>query len=956
MNRKTRKLIWSAPLVAVLAIAGVLAIFVALSPQEAAAHEAAMHGPPGPVTGLNAAQAADDLATGEPKGRTQIMLTWMMPAAGMGDPATSYRIDYSDDTRIWRNLMPMVADASADMYCGADAAAAMRCFTDMTPKPGMERHYRVFAMNALGIGPISVKPTYATAKTLDYANPSPVLGLTATTHHVDMIELNWQPPTDSGGAGIVWYCLAVGTTDANIEDPTDATNEPDCLNANTATDGDVAVGVDTIVVAGDTTTYTQAMLSMPPVISQYYRVYAVSDVDGNAMTDNDDMEVDRRITMAASNIANGRTVAPFPTINTDVTETPGRVTNLRWVGNLGTDGVTAELRLYWTLPSNYPDAPVGVVTQDNPDLRDNWSVEVARFDSAATDPDDEWVVETGDGPPSRPAQWSSATDEVDELEIATQEYRVRYINNAGTVGDTEDDAPGEGFRFTVTHLTDDVFNENLLPKLSESTDNVGVGLRFAHNEVHPDVWLDLIWTEEENSSGDVPTGYEIDVTIDTTIDENTIWRPVRNQPIDLGATRQYTHKGVIPGDKYTYRVFPEFGGNFGIPATEEASSRGAKEPAPVRGLTVTANPANPQTSLVLNWPMVSDNGGHDIMHYLVQIAQGDINNNTTLDGTVSLQNWVDLGMTDDATETTFTYSGSDSSEGPITGFNDPLAGGYVRWFRVFAITVENDGDDTTGGTAKDVTNGEDSATRSDDSASPTPADIAGADPKPGMTDAPRASDDPTQIGSPPAPVDLTAEQASDTNLPGAGDRGVLLLWNEPMNASGITGYLIQRKVDDGGWITIGNIAWVGMNDFHERTSFTDSREYIEGEDLYYQVGSRGASTVEPTYAMPVMYPTTHTDHAFSAPSNVAATSTGGTITVMWTPGAQSASQVIVAVNAADTTDYCLHVETSGTLDSHDCEALTVGANYVVLVIALDGQGGYMVGRGANGMIVTHTAQ
>ena len=32
MSRKTRKLIWSAPLVAVLAVAGALAMFVALGP------------------------------------------------------------------------------------------------------------------------------------------------------------------------------------------------------------------------------------------------------------------------------------------------------------------------------------------------------------------------------------------------------------------------------------------------------------------------------------------------------------------------------------------------------------------------------------------------------------------------------------------------------------------------------------------------------------------------------------------------------------------------------------------------------------------------------------------------------------------------------------------------------------------------------------------------------------
>ena len=95
---------------------------------------------------------------------------------------------------------------------------------------------------------------------------------------------------------------------------------------------------------------------------------------------------------------------------------------------------------------------------------------------------------------------------------------------------------------------------------------------------------------------------------------------------------------------------------------------------------------------------------------------------------------------------------------------------------------------------------------------------------------------------------------------------------------------------------------------------------------------------------------------FSAPTMVAASSSGGTVTVMWTPGAQAASQVIVVVNHADTTDYCLEVDLTGTADSQVCDDLTVGATYVVLVIALDGQGGYMLGKGADDMIVTHVAE
>ena len=248
-------------------------------------------------------------------------------------------------------------------------------------------------------------------------------------------------------------------------------------------------------------------------------------------------------------------------------------------------------------------------------------------------------------------------------------------------------------------------------------------------------------------------------------------------------------------------------------------------------------------------------------------------------------------MTDDATETTFTYSGSTSAAGPITDVNDILAGGYVRWFRVFAITVENDGLPATGGTAIMLSNGQPNGTPSDDTASPTPADMLEADPQPGTTHDPRDPDDPSQIMSPPAPEDLTAEQASDTNLILPTERGVLLLWNEPEDPAGVTSYVIQRKVGDGEFMTIGAIDWVGDSDFRERTSFTDSREYIDGEDLQYQVGSRGASTVEPTYTDPVTYPTTHTTHTITVGDSSGLTaikSTDGTMVELeWTPGAAS---------------------------------------------------------------------
>ena len=93
---------------------------------------------------------------------------------------------------------------------------------------------------------------------------------------------------------------------------------------------------------------------------------------------------------------------------------------------------------------------------------------------------------------------------------------------------------------------------------------------------------------------------------------------------------------------------------------------------------------------------------------------------------------------------------------------------------------------------------------------------------------------------------------------------------------------------------------------------------------------------------------------FSVPTNVVAASADGTITVTWTPGSGASSQVIVAVNVLDDTDYCLGFDPTGRASSHECPGLTISATYVVLVIALDGAGGYRLGKDAQGNLVTHT--
>ena len=140
---------WTVPLVAAVTVIGALAMFVMLTPGGALAHEAASHGLPGPVTGLSADPATDDPATGELEGRSAITLTWNAPDTAVSVVPTGYRIDYSEDSRVWRNLVPNLTEAMADAYCGTSAAADQRCYTDEDEdlEPNTLRYYRVFAMS-----------------------------------------------------------------------------------------------------------------------------------------------------------------------------------------------------------------------------------------------------------------------------------------------------------------------------------------------------------------------------------------------------------------------------------------------------------------------------------------------------------------------------------------------------------------------------------------------------------------------------------------------------------------------------------------------------------------------------------------------------------------------------------------------------------------------------------------
>ena len=178
MSRKTRKLIWSAPLVAALAVAGVLAMFVALEPGSVFANSL-----PNAPSNL-VAEAAADAA-----GRTTLVLDWDAPAGGN---VSGYRIDMSNRGAIWETLT-------------MDTGSTTTTYTDDTLTAEDTRWYRVFAVNSHGVGSVSNAASGTTDKKV---NPGSVMNLRATPNAKDSyhhIDLSWDPPAENGGEMIVGY-------------------------------------------------------------------------------------------------------------------------------------------------------------------------------------------------------------------------------------------------------------------------------------------------------------------------------------------------------------------------------------------------------------------------------------------------------------------------------------------------------------------------------------------------------------------------------------------------------------------------------------------------------------------------------------------------------------------------------------------------------------------------------
>ena len=219
---------------------------------------------PGPVTDLDAVA----------KSRTSIELTWEAPDSASGGAPTGYRIDHSNDNRVWTLLKDDTG------------RTATRYLVDTGVKADTERYYRVFAINEAGTGPVSVEPVTAYASvpvTFPPTAPSRValtLALDAKDPYGKII-LTWTEPENNGSA-IVSYKIVemidndgIGTT-ARVdcgETTSGDQNHP-------GVSADPAAGECLQILAQDADDDRMAMHgNLTGGESHYYRVIATNSAD-----------------------------------------------------------------------------------------------------------------------------------------------------------------------------------------------------------------------------------------------------------------------------------------------------------------------------------------------------------------------------------------------------------------------------------------------------------------------------------------------------------------------------------------------------------------------------------------------------------------------------------------------------------------------------------------------------
>ena len=525
MSKKTRKLIWSMPLVAVLAVAGALAMFVALVPDGAQADHI---DPPGSVTELSIEVLA----------RSDIKVSWMDPEGTVD----SYRIDTSGDTYVWVSKEPSTTDVMVDANDGTVT------YTDSEELVGGDRrYYRVFAMNEAGTG-LAPLQDYVKADGIDPTAPGTTQDLTASAAGHNQINLSWSQPADTGHTAITVYCISVSqpgtdfdalSTECTTGDDTDAT-QLGVINSRLIDD---PVGAGTIVVKadGDNVRQSYEHTGLQPDTRYRYRVQALNSVGPAAV---------------ASNSVTA-TTRPAPSGTT--TTAADAVRNLRAVVEMASSN-SADINLYWNLPA------------DQDPNTDGFIPPVYQVSSA-----------TGATVPAEndTAAWSN-------LDTANGNPTTVYDHQAMSVGGGTDmvhfRVGVQDGTWSVVSLSNDFPDDttDLQAERPATPARVAGEIASAGNSLEQII---LQW-DLAPKGVTRPTGYELDFVEGA---DYVYWESVLPEARSGYARSPIRHGGLKSATEYRYRIFPYKDGVYGLPEQVMATTAPAVAPDTRLNLDVSAD-------------------------------------------------------------------------------------------------------------------------------------------------------------------------------------------------------------------------------------------------------------------------------------------------------------------------------------------------------------------------------
>ena len=737
MSRKTRKLIWSAPLVAVFAVVGALAIFMTAAPGDISAQTADVDYAAGSPLNVTVEPGA-----GEAK-RTSLVIKWAAPTAGSDLPITGYRIDQSTDGQRWTHL--------------ADVSATARSHTATGLKPATLRYYRVFALNQAGIGRVSEAKSETT---VGITEPSEVRNYTVTPTGSTTIKLDWDPPADTGGARIIGYLIHTNIAEGTIP----GRGTPD-VDGND--DG-------IIPILAPTTEYTHTGLE--GASAHRYKIYAVNwyDEDMTSKQTKDPIDVRSATTHPVGQPAapTGITAVPAVGYAADGALTPYNDADAT------VNDRAPDVDVYWYWPAHNGGATITT-----------FRVEVSKTglwpDGAAT------AVQPG--PATTALQTADNAAITVTAAVAFQEtaaampyqlrhtgagqfliapgsklhYRVFAENGANPTDAGRRSLPStEAAQAIVTYA----MTQAAKPAPAQPTDVAWTNEDAAKRERHHHDSVNLSWTKPVGIR--TTTSYRVDVAQGGA---PLKWKEL--EPDTRHSDPTYDHRGWRPTDTrqtFRYRVFGKNGGLFGQSSDIDSNMVDPQTaPSPVLQIKSTTASAS-QIDLVWQKPM--NDGGTDIAKYCVlattaSIAQGLL----PVICTGAATTVVPAGVTRDFVEAP--RVGVLSERAPETMFMDKgLLADTTYRYRVYAL---NDAVDNEGGLVPVTAEAPDNF-----DASPT------SDEDPATTSGTTA---------PGAPTHLSAESALDSNFAATGARGVMVIWNAPADPAGakVSGYEIQQKVNDG---------------------------------------------------------------------------------------------------------------------------------------------------------------